>query len=71
MITEIILLTLLAINNIFLIVLLIAFLPKRIRKSLPQRPKISLPKFRKKEKSNMQFLEDVPISELKKELFKK
>jgi hypothetical protein len=69
--TNTILFIIVLINNLFLISLVFALLPKRVRRNFPQRPVLRVPNLKKRKKEEYHFLEEVPVKELNKELFKK
>jgi hypothetical protein len=72
MIKDLLLLLIVLVNNLFLIILVFSLLPKRVRNNFPQKPRVKLPKVLKKtKKEDYNFLEEIPVDELNKTLFKK
>jgi len=68
---DILLSLIILLNNLFLIVLVFSLLPKKIQKNFPKKPRIKFPPLAKTKKEEYHFLEEIPVEELKKELFKK
>jgi len=71
MIKDLFLLLIVLVNNLFLIILVFSLLPKKVRNNFPQKPRIKLPKVLKKTKEDYNLLEEIPVEELNKTLFKK
>jgi hypothetical protein len=71
MIKDALLLLIVLVNNIFLIILVFSLLPKRVRRNFPQKPRIKLPVLKKSKSKDYNFLEEIPVNELNKNLFKK